>query len=177
MYKWLISMSLLCAVANGQSAYTWVDEDGQTHYSDRPYPGSTVIELETAQGFVPPPSTTTGSDEAVEEVDPADAYTTFNIRQPTHQETLWNIGGIVDVTLELAPGLQPGHRVGIILDGALTDVLTTVSQFQLTEIFRGQHTLQGVVLDAGGGEVLRSLAITIMVQQTALLNPNNPNVG
>ena len=89
MYKWLILLSLLSTVAGAQSAYTWVDEDGQTHYSDRPAPGSTVIELEAAQGFSAPPPPVTGRLlEPEEEIDPAAAYTAFNILQPVHQETL-----------------------------------------------------------------------------------------
>jgi hypothetical protein len=35
--------------------------------------------------------------------------------------------------------------------------------------------MQAVVVDTNGTEVLRSLAVTFMVQQTSLLNPNNPN--
>jgi hypothetical protein len=35
--------------------------------------------------------------------------------------------------------------------------------------------LQAVVLDASGEEMLRSLAVTFMVMQTSLQNPNNPN--
>ena len=175
MYKWLILLSLLCTGAFGQTAYTWVDESGQTHYSDRPVPGSAIIELETAQGFsAPQPVTEVPRD--VEVPDPADAYTAFNILQPVHQETLWNVAGTVDVILDVAPALQAGHRVSALLDGAPMDISTTGSQLQLTDVFRGQHTLQAVIVDAEGGEVLRSLAVTFMVQQTSLLNPNNPNV-
>jgi hypothetical protein len=175
MCKWLILLSLLSAVACGQTAYTWVDENGQTHYSDRPVPGSSVIELETAQGFsAPQPAAERPS--VVPEVDPAAAYSAFNIVQPLHQETLWNVAGNVDVTLEVLPALQTGHRVGVLLDGATVDISTTGSQLQLTDVFRGQHTLQAVILDSDGDEVLRSLAVTFMVQQTSLMNPNNPNV-
>jgi len=175
MYKWLILLSLLSAVASGQAAYTWVDENGQTHYSDRPVPGAAPIELETAQGFTAPPPVTGVVAEPEAEIDPAAAYTAFNILQPGHQETLWNVAGNVGVSLEIAPVLQPGHRVGVYLDGELADLATTASQFQLTEVFRGQHTLQAVIMDNDDGDVLRSLAVTFMVQQTTLLNPNNPN--
>lgn len=176
MYKWLILLSLLCTVSYGQTAYTWTDESGQTHYSDRPVPGSTVIELETAQGFSAPQPSTRAMAE-VEEPATADAYTTFNIVQPVSQETLWNIGGNVSVTLDIVPGLQDGHRVGAYLDGVLVESTAAGSLLVLTDVFRGQHTLQAVVLDANGGELLRSLAVTFMVQQTTLLNPNNPNTG
>ncbi|MFL2546471.1 MAG: DUF4124 domain-containing protein [Candidatus Rariloculaceae bacterium] len=175
MYKWLILLSLLCPVCYGQTAYTWTDEMGQTHYSDRPIPGSTVVELETAQGFTAPQPAPDAAAEA-EESNPADSYSAFNIVQPTHQETLWNIAGIINVTLEIEPDVQTGHRVGVYMDGAMVDVTTTGEQLVLTDVVRGQHTLQAVLLDADGGEVLRSLAVTFMVQQTSLLNPNNPNV-
>ena len=168
-------MFLLCAVVNGQSAYTWVDENGQTHYSDRPYPGADQIELATAQDF-PTLQRAAGAANAVdEESEPADAYTAFNVLQPGHQETLWNIAGNVDVALEVAPGLRSGHRLGVYLDGTLTDLSTTAPQFQLTDVVRGLHTLQAVILDASNDEVLRSLAVTFMVQQTSIQNPNNPN--
>jgi len=108
-------------------------------------------------------------------IDPAAAYTAFDILQPEQQETLWNVAGNVGVSLEIAPVLQPGYPVGVYLDGELTDLATTASQFQLTEVFRGLHTMQAVILDNDGDVVLRSLAVTFMVQQTTVLNPNNPN--
>ena len=175
MYKWLISMSLLCAVANAQSAYTWVDENGVTHFSDQPGPGATVVDLPSAQGFAVPLPATPAPSETVEEADPADAYTAFNILQPGQQETLWNVGGNVDVALQLTPELQSGHRLGVYLDGALQNTGGGAQQFQLTDVVRGQHTLQAVVLNTDGDEVLRSLPVSFMVQQTSIQNPNNPN--
>ncbi len=176
MYKWLIWMSLLCAVANGQTTYTWVDEDGVTHYSDLPFLGADEVELELAQGFSAPLPATRALRRASDESDPVDAYTAFNILQPGQQETLWNVAGNVEVALHLTPGLRLGHRLGVYLDGTLTNLGTGGPQFQLTDVARGQHTLQGVVLDADGEEVLRSLPVTFMVQQTSIQNPNNPNV-
>ncbi len=175
MYKWLISMSLLCAVANGQSAYTWVDENGQTHYSDRPFPGASEVELATAQGFSAPQPPAIPLSEASDDSSPADAYTAFNILQPGNQETLWNIAGNVEVALEIAPRLQLGHHLGVYLDGTLTDLGTNAPQFQLTDVVRGQHSIQAVILDRTGEPILRSLAVPFMVQQTSIQNPNNPN--
>ena len=175
MYKWLILLYLLSTGASGQTAYTWVDENGQTHYSDRPVPGSAEIELATAQGFTAPQPAIRDAAEPEAEIDPAAAYTAFDILQPEQQETLWNVAGNVGVSLNIAPALQPGHHVGVYLDGELTDLATTASQFQLTEVFRGLHTMQAVILDNDDGVVLRSLAVTFMVQQTTVLNPNNPN--
>ncbi len=176
MYKWLILLSSLCTAAIGQSAYTWVDENGQTHFSDRPVPGATEVELALAQGFsAPRPSASRLQSEAVEEADPVDRYSEFNVLQPGQQETLWNVAGNVDVVLEIAPRLVSGHHLGVYLDGTLTDLGASGPQFQLTDVVRGLHTLQAVILGADGEEILRSLAVTFMVQQTSIQYPNNPN--
>jgi len=175
MYKWLILMSLLTTAASGQTAYTWVDENGQTHYSDRPFPGADLVELDTAQGYEAPQTAPSPAAAAQEPADPADFYTALNVLQPAHEQTLWNIEGVLDVTLEVAPALQAGHRLGLYLDGMLTDIPAMDRQLQLTEVYRGQHTLQAVIVDAQGTEILRSVPVTFMVQQTSLLNPNNPN--
>lgn len=60
----------------------------------------------------------------------------------------------------------------------LTDLGSRNGTFQLQEVVRGIHTLQAAILDDAGEEVLRSLAVTFMVQQTSVnfpQNPNNPN--
>jgi hypothetical protein len=178
MRLWLLLGSLLCAQAFGQQAYRWTDENGQVHYSDRPAPGATEVQLRGAQGYTAaaaarPAATPTASDEP--EVPPAQAYRVFNLIRPSQQETLWNIGSILDVQVDLQPGLQPGHHFGAYLDGELIDVRAVTPEFQLPNVFRGVHTLQAVVLTAVNDEVLRTASITINVQQTSLLNPNNPN--
>ena len=155
-------------MANGQTTYTWVDEDGQTHYSDLPFPGAVEVELARAQGFSAPLPATRALTRAADDSGPADAYTAFNILQPGQQETLWNVAGNVQVALQLTPGLRLGHRLGVYLDGTLTNLGTGGPQFQLTDVVRGQHTLQAVVLDADGEEVLRSSPVTFIVQQTSI---------
>ena len=178
MRSWLLLASLFSVVALGQQAYTWTDENGTVHYSDRPFPGAQTIDLRAAQGFAAPQpiQATPEPTDAVpaEAADPVQAYTAFTVVQPVQQETLWNIGAVLNVEVELAPGLQSGHRLGAYLDGQLIDVGATSTQFQLPEVFRGMHTLQAVVLDEDDTEVLRSLATSFMVQQTSLQNPANP---
>ena len=178
MRSWVLLASLLSVAALGQQAYTWTDEDGTVHYSDRPFPGAATIDLRAAQGFTAPQPTqptpaTTDADPAEEE-EPVRAYTAFHVISPVQQETLWNIGAMLNVQVDLQPGLQRGHHLGAYLDGQLIDVGATTTQFQLPDVFRGMHTLQAVVLDEDGTELLRSLATSFMVQQTSIQNPANP---
>lgn len=177
MYKWLILTCLLWTVAAGETAYRLVDENGVVHYSDRPMPGATQVELAAGQGVTVRPSARQApSQPPAPQAAPGPLYETFNVLQPAQQETLWNIGALLDVGLELSPGLEPDHHIGVYLDGQLIDLETRSMEFTLQDVFRGIHTLQAVVLDANGEDVLRSLAVTFMVQQTSIQNPNNPNV-
>jgi len=176
MRPWLLLVSLFCTAAFGQQAYRWTDENGQVHYSDRPSPGATQIQLRGVQGYAPAVQPQAQQAAGAESEQPTvREYTAFNVISPGQQETLWNIGAVLDVQVELEPGLQPGHHLGAYLDGQLIDVRALSTQFQLPDVFRGTHTLQAVVLDASGEEMLRSLAVTFMVMQTSMQNPNNPN--
>lgn len=177
MHKWLMLLSIISLSAAAERVYTWTDAEGQVHYSDRPVPGAREIELHVAATPAAPPSSQAApatSTPAPNRPAPS-AYTAFNVVQPSQQQTLWNIEGNLDVTLELTPALQPGHHIGVYLDGQLQDLDTTSLQFTVPNVYRGIHTLQAVVLDSSGKEVVRSLAVTFMVQQTSILNPNNPN--
>ena len=43
--------------------------------------------------------------------------------------------------------------------------------FSLSEVYRGLHTVQAVILDSSNTPVLESLPVQFMVQQTSILNP------
>ena len=177
MHKWLILISLAWTVVAAEPAYRWVDENGQVHYSDRPTPGATRIELATGPAAPPPSALPVQSPQAVDaqpEPEPEEDYTLFNVLRPAQQETLWGTGNTVDVAVEIGPQLQRGHRLGYFLDGSLTDLGSGSTQFQLEGVERGIHTLQAVILDENGNEVIRTLAVTFMMQQPSINYPQSP---
>jgi hypothetical protein len=179
MRKWLILLfGLVVSSAQSAPAWTWVDANGQVHFSDTPVPGAKRIELANAQGFGAAPRESGQEPTASESDQPADRearYRTFNITSPKQQETLWNTGSVVNVQIALEPRLQQGHRLDLVLDGQRRNLNATSTTLTLPEVFRGIHTIQAVVIDQRGEEVLRSLATTFMVQQTSIQNPNNAN--
>ena len=179
---WLSFLALTIAAAAGPASavtvWRWVDQNGVVHYSDRPVEGAERIELSGAQTFSGAPAT---GQAAARLSSPANApeqqavpYRRFEIVAPAQQETLWNIGGTLAVTVQLEPGLLPGHRLDVYLDGERRNLDATTTQLTVPEVYRGVHTLQGVIVDDSGSEILRSLAVTFMVQQTSIQNPNNP---
>ncbi len=186
MCRWLITLLLLVSsAASAAPAWTWVDEQGRRHFSDRPVPGATRIDLpETAPATRPVQPTTastatrpaTAASAASQPAPANERYTQFDIVSPTQEQTLWNLGGTLPVQVSVQPGLQPNHVVDVLLDGRRVGLRTVGTQLTVPEVFRGVHTLQAVISDESTGrEVLRSQEITFNVQQNSLLNPNNPN--
>jgi hypothetical protein len=175
----LILLAALAAVsATAAPAWRWVDENGVVHYSDRPVPGAEEVELPGGRrGTVPAAAARETNNEAssAAETRPVEAYREFEIVSPAQQETLWNIGGNLSVQVALLPGLQEGHRLDVLLDGQPQFLDSASTTVVVPNVFRGLHTVQALIRDTRGTEILRSQTIEIMVQQTSLLNPNNPN--
>jgi hypothetical protein len=60
----------------------------------------------------------------------------------------------------------------LLLDGQRRNVNTSNARVTLPDVYRGEHTLQVVVLDSAGKELARSPARVFFVQQTSTLNPS-----
>jgi hypothetical protein len=172
MRKWLILLSALAGTtAIAAPAWTWVDANGTVHYSDRPVPGATQVDLAGATPIgtqTPASRSTRAAGQAA--AAPGALYQTVEIVSPADQETLWNIGAVLPVQVRFQPALSPGHRYDLVLDGQRRNVNTTSLRVTLPDVFRGTHTLQIVVIDANGAEVSRSAARTFFVQQTSVRN-------
>ena len=93
-------------------------------------------------------------------------YESFEIATPVAEETLWNIEGVLNVSLALTPALQPGHQVRVYFDGNPQIVAGT--SFQLQEVWRGVHNLQAEVLDEAGRMMIRTAPNRFYVQQTTV---------
>ena len=169
-----ILLVLLVAAGAFAEAYTWTDEDGVVHYSDRPHPGATLIEL--GQSSAPRPRPTTrpaataqppGSDEEQDTPQPT-GYESLEIASPAAEETLWNIEATLNVTLALTPALKPGHQVRVYFDG--TPQMVGGTSFRLDEVYRGVHNLQAEVIDGTGKLIIRSRPSRFYVQQNTVKN-------
>ena len=158
---------LVTPFATAGEAYVWTDEDGVVHYSDRPVPGAKRIELvepNTSKSLAPRGRQADEVAEA-EESEPF-LYETFAFVSPGAEETLWNIEGVLSVSMTLNPPLQPGHRVRVYFDANPQIVCGT--SVQLQEVWRGVHNLQAEILDEAGNMLIRSRTNRFYVQQTTV---------
>ena len=171
MYKRqiLILLGLLAAAAAFADTWTWTDEEGVVHYSDRPHPGAARITIDEQNTSTSPASARTASGADGNEEEEAAGpfrYESFEITSPAAEETLWNIESVLNVSLSLSPGLQPGHQVRVYFDG--TPQIVGGTSFQLQEVYRGVHNLQAEVLDETGTMMIRTRTNRFYVQQTTV---------
>ena len=172
-----VLIGLLAAASVMAQAYKWVDENGVTHYSDRPREGAEVVELSEytrttgAQIYRAPPEAA-GDPEAAPPEEAPFRYESLSVSAPGAEETLWNIEGVLNVSLALSPGLQSGHQVRVYFDGQPRMVSGT--SFQIEEVWRGVHNIQAEVIDETGKLMIRSRTNRFYVQQTTVGIPGRP---
>jgi hypothetical protein len=184
---WLL---LVCfsSVALATDVYTWVDAEGVRHWSDQASPGAKKVHLDEVPtyrndtpktaGAAPKKKLqrpgTAGLNGSPGPANPPNKYRTLEIVTPTAQEVLWNIAGQLPVSLRIEPDLQAGDRVQLLLDNQpLEGLPPTDTQFQLTDVYRGVHTLRAEVRDPDGRIVGSSNPVTFMVKQASTIKPSN----
>ncbi len=164
-----VLLGLLATAAAFAEAYTWTDENGVVHYSDRPQPGARLIDLGESSGPRPRPATqpaTTSADDDTASAAAPDSYESIDIVSPAAEETLWNIEGSLSVSVQVTPELKPGHQVRVYFDG--TPQIVSGANFQLQEVYRGVHNLQAEVIDETGKLIIRSRPSRFYVQQNTV---------
>ncbi len=169
----LVACLLAATGATAQEAYRWVDADGVVHYSDTPVEGAERILLPAPNVATTRQSNrrtarrtdTDTSDEEAPETGPF-RYESIEIVSPGAEETLWNIEGVLNVSVALTPGLQPGHQVRAYFNGQRRNVSGT--SFQVDEVWRGVHNIQVEVVDQGGELMIRSQPSRFYVQQNTV---------
>ena len=175
----ILIVAALLALPVAAQVYKWVDEDGVVHYTDRPVEGAEKVDLPESKSTTfrrpelptsgPAARSSSGRDEGQEQ---GGAYESFRIVQPSNEETLWNIGATLPVSLSLSPDLGQGHGIEVWFDGTeLESPDPTSLSFTIPEVYRGTHTLRARVVDAGGRVLIQTDQITFYVRQTSVINP------
>ena len=167
----LVLAGLVATAAASADVWRWVDENGTVHFSDTPVEGAEQIDVSEARRttgarVVTPPPGRGGQDSDDETDEAAFAYESFEIASPGAEETLWNLEGVLNVSLALNPPLQSGHQVRVYFDG--TPRLVQGTSFTLEEVWRGVHNIQAEVIDETGRLMIRTQPNRFYVQQNTV---------
>jgi hypothetical protein len=165
---------VLTAPLSAEVIYKWVDANGQPHFSDLPRDGAVEVFVAPPQSYTPVATGSSSSKELADRVaskaddKSGDRYKTFAITSPSVEETIWNTGGTISVSLTLRPALASGHTIRLMLDGRQKLQLGPgVNRVSLTGIERGEHQLQAQVVTQDRQVVTSTSSVTFFYKQTA----------
>jgi len=165
-----VVLALLATGLASAQVYKWVDEDGNVHFSDTPRAGATLVDMPRTPRPAPGVPTqsaaaATAGEQSVEAETPFQ-YESLEVASPGAEETLWNIEGVLNVSLAVSPAVQSGHQIFVYFDGERRPV--TGTSFQIQEVWRGVHNVQAEIVDETGELMIRSRTNRFYVQQNVI---------
>jgi hypothetical protein len=161
---------------SGTTTYRWVDAQGVVHYSDTPQPGAERLQIQPAQTFEDQAlATHPASADSASQTAPS--YQVCVIAQPASQQSFYAPDAVA-VSVQLSPVLRTGDRLSVTVDGkVLSPVDDSGIQFQVSDPYRGAHTLAAVVKGPDGQTLCVAPAVTFYVQRPSLISPESAAAG
>ncbi|POF40035.1 penicillin-binding protein [Pseudomonas laurylsulfativorans] len=169
MKAWLMIAGLIALPASAE-VFMYVDAQGNRGFTDQPKSGNAkrVALTKSNQMSARPITAAPLIAATTPEEQPVFHYDLLRILVPEPDATIRNNAGEVIVSATNEPGLQPGHRYRLLLDGQPTAEPGLSPVFPLSNIDRGSHTLSVEILDEQGRIVERTASQPFHMQRTSL---------
>lgn len=179
----LISILLSWSFSAYSEVYRWMDQDGNPVFSDTLPQKSThpkdvkTVKLPSVE-TIPAVSVPRGSSKQALTKKSSAVYSQFSITEPSSDAVIRDNTGNIGVSTSLDPALRSNDRVTLYLDGAvIADGHQT--QFQLSNVDRGTHTLHAEVNDADGTALISTQPTHFTLHRFSVLHksvaPNSIN--
>lgn len=95
-----------------------------------------------------------------------DAYKNISITSPANKQTFVNNeAGTIDIKIKIDPKLQQDNKIQIVLDGK------NLSDMQLKNIDRGEHTLLAEIIDNNQKVLIESTPVIFYMQRPSVKKP------
>lgn len=158
----LLLLFPLFGTTTSAQVYSWVDESGRTHYSDRPAPGANAL----TTNRVSKPSTADETDAMQSGEAVKGPYTSFEIVSPEPDQTLRQTTDKLPFSLILAPQLMAGHQIELVLDGSPILVDASMGyQFSLSGVSYGSHIAVAQIRGPEGQLISRTAPINFHLRK------------
>ncbi|RAI66321.1 penicillin-binding protein [Pseudomonas fluorescens] len=169
MKAWLLIAGLIALPASAE-VFMYVDAQGNRAFTDQPKSSNAKrVALTKSNQMAAHPITAAPLIAATTpEEQPVFHYDLLRILVPEPDATIRSNTGEVIVSATNEPGLQPGHRYRLLLDGQPTADPGLSPVFPLSNIDRGSHTLSVEILDEQGRIVERTASQPFHMQRTSL---------
>ncbi|MDO6681856.1 MULTISPECIES: hypothetical protein [unclassified Oceanobacter] len=169
-------LCLFCLTTSHAFAATQVhvsrDAEGNLVFSDRVSEGSEpheVEELPTVPAFVAPSATSTSQTQTTAQA--GQFYTHLKILSPGNQDNIpTGLAASLNIVIDALPALRASDTFVVLVDGKPV-TSGRDNSLPINQLVRGQHTLEAVINNASGQEILRSQAVTVYIQRHSIQNP------
>jgi len=160
-----LTCCLACfSVTAGAQVYKHVDKDGNITFTDNPPPNSQAVDIQAPNTVAPPtPKTYPPSKRPSARPDSADNKYTLSITSPADETIIARGPGNFSVSATISPNLNAGHMLQLYMDGSPLQAPQTGSSWSLTNVFRGEHSIEVAVVDKDGKSKARSAPIKVYV--------------
>ena len=150
--------------------YKYIDENGQTIFTDQPPANGSKaesIEMDTINSSVPPTIDKERSTPSIQGKNSAVDYQTV-ITSPGDGDTIPMGPGNFSVSAALSPPLSANERVRLIVDGITVGEAQRQPVWQLNNVFRGEHKLVVERLKGDDEVVHRSTSSSVFVLRPSI---------
>jgi hypothetical protein len=178
----LVALGCLLAVlaapiyAATTELWVWVDSNGVKQFSDRPVPGAkrvSIATMEPAQDVKPAASPAPSPSPTARRPQPQSVqYQLVEIFQPQNEETFFGTDAVVDVRIRTEPDLGSGDRLRLYLDGELIARQGGGTEYSLSGLNRGAHSITVQIVDAEGEPKLLSEPRVFHIRHETVGVPN-----
>lgn len=161
----ITALTVSCSAVHAD-IYKSVNKAGVIEYSDQPKEGSEKINVKNPQSITLPKASDVfqSQDLSDDSGDDNSSYQSVTITQPADGSAFNSGNGLVSISAETFPGLQPGHKMQLVMDGTPYNSNTSGS-FGLSNVDRGTHKVQINVINGAGETITSSDTTTFTVHR------------
>lgn len=169
----LLFVGCILVAQAGAAVYRCEEPDGSVRYSDIPCDGGKAIKLPKLQTYSPRVVPSTPPATAPRTLRETYEYSQLEIKSPAHESTVRQPAGLVTVEVVADPVLKTGegHLMVLRIDGIETGVPAATTSFQLSNVDRGTHQLEAVIVGPDGAEIARTPAVSFHMRRFSSLHP------
>ena len=154
---------LLLSTQATAEMYRTVDKNGNVTFTDKPIG-------KNSKSYEPPPILTVPAGPAgtlppLEKKKSATKYKSIAVTAPENDQTFFSDTTTIPVSISLSPDLDSAanHKLVFYVNGKVHG--EGGSNYTLTDLPRGSYSLSAAVLNAKGGELIRSETVTIHIKR------------
>lgn len=159
------------AQADNKKIYAYQDENGNTVFTDKAKPNAKEVDVRTNIMTMPATDTSvlqpTVSDESIK------VNYKLRITQPSHQQTIRENSGRVEIAGNIAPSLRQNYRYRLKLDGKQIQKPHASAHFVLNDVDRGEHNIVLELINDQQRVIATSEAVTFYLFRASALHNNS----